>query len=151
MDSFQYETTRVISALEVVPVVLAAQHWKERARHPRTFYFVDNDAARAGLIKLQSDVPTIRRALLQLVGTLEACPSFPWFSRVPSASNLGDSASRLEELALFANVATEVFPKDGRMFVKRDWECLQAGFRKRKKEQKKPGQRKRKKEDARTM
>ena len=112
---------------------------------------MDNDAARAGLIKLQSDVPTIRRALLQLVGVWEACPTFPWFSRVPSASNLGDSASRLEPLELFADKATEVFPASGKMFVRRSWEDRQAGFRKRNKALKKPGQRKRKKEDDRTI
>ena len=117
----------------------------------RVIYFVDNDAARAGLIKLQSDVPTIRRALLQLVRTWEACPTFPWFSRVPSASNLGDNASRLERLEIFADTATEVFPVSGKMFIRRSWEDRQAGFRKKKKAMTRPGQRQRKKEDGRTI
>ena len=42
----QKETTKIIAALEVLPVVKAAKEWSERTKHRRVFYFVDNDAAR---------------------------------------------------------------------------------------------------------
>ena len=69
----------------------------------------DNDAARAGLIKLVSDVPQIRRIPLHLARSLEETPCFPWYSRVPSPSNVADSVSRLEKLPACMGHAEEVF------------------------------------------
>ena len=109
-DSFQAETTKVITVLEALPVALAARVWSDRMKHRRVVFFIDNDAARAGLIKMTSDVPSIRRVQLDLVASWSTTPCFPWSSRVPSASNLGDSISRLQPLPILADVAKEVFP-----------------------------------------
>ena len=83
---------------------------KSKMLHRRVFFFIDNDAARAGLIKMTSDVPVIRRVQLDLVKEWASTPSFPWFARVPSSSNIADSVSRLEKLPFRHEGAVEVFP-----------------------------------------
>ena len=93
----QKETKKVITVLEVLPAVAAASLWKERLLHRRTFFFIDNDAARAGLIKVHSSVETISKVLLKFAVLLAEWPSYPWFSRVASASNCADRISRLKE------------------------------------------------------
>ena len=108
--TFQRETTKVITVLEVLPVALAARQWASRMKHRRVFFFIDNDAARAGLIKMTSDIPAIRRIQLGLVETWAANPSFPWYSRVPSSSNLADSVSRFEKMPILQNKSERVSP-----------------------------------------
>ena len=76
--------------------------------HRRVFVFVDNDAARAGLIKLCSPVATIQHVLRKLATFQELAPCFIWFSRVPSSSNIADNASRFVKLEVFADVAKKV-------------------------------------------
>ena len=94
----QAQTTRVIACLEIVPVALALEAWAERTRHRRVFVFVDNDAARASLIKMSTNVDSMKIALLRVAALKRATPSFLWFARVPSSSNPGDAPSRLEDL-----------------------------------------------------
>ena len=95
----QRQTTKVIAVLEVLPVVMAAHFWRARALHRRVFFFVDNDAARAALIKMHSDVETIKAVLKMHAAVMTKSPSFPWYARVPSASNCSDRISRMEEPA----------------------------------------------------
>ena len=59
----QKDTTRVIAVLEVLPAAAVAIQWKKQFAHRRVFYFIDNDAARARLIKQHSDSEVIRNVL----------------------------------------------------------------------------------------
>ncbi len=76
--------------------------WPEVFFHTRVINFVDNDAARFGLIKGFS--PTLSSArLLNGNSDLDASlQSRSWVERVPTASNIGDPASRLEFDVLLA-------------------------------------------------
>ena len=62
------------------------------------FFFIDNDATRAGYIKLFSQVISIAEVLNEFGKFLGRSPFFAWFSRVASPSNLADNASRLAPL-----------------------------------------------------
>ena len=92
----QSETPRVIAALEVLPVYLARVTWAEHLLHRRTFVFIDNDAARHSLITGSSSAPSVERALRAIVMHQAKVPSFMWYSRVPSASNIADLPSRFD-------------------------------------------------------
>ena len=100
LSRLQSETKHVIASLEIVPVVTALGEWSERMLHRSVFFFVDNDAARASLIKMHSDVCSMRVALLRAEVKMQESPCFPWFGRVPSSSNPGDAPSRLVKLQI---------------------------------------------------
>ena len=99
MEALQRETKRIIAVLEIMPVTLAFKLWQKRLEHRRVFVFVDNDAARASLIKMSTEVAAMKVMLLRLAELLAEVPCFPWFARVASASNPGDAPSRLERRA----------------------------------------------------
>ena len=100
LESLQTESTHVIAVLEVLPVACAMRVWSERALHRRVFYFIDNDAARACLIKMISGSPIINRVLKRITMIGAAHPSFAWYSRVPS-----DEPSRLLPLLILQEEA----------------------------------------------
>ncbi len=87
---------------ELLPVLCAKSTWPEVFFHTRVLNFVDNDAARFGLIKGFS--PTLASArLLNANSEWDArLQSRSWVERVPSASNIGDPASRLDFECLLA-------------------------------------------------
>ena len=60
----------------------------------RVFCGVDNEATRAGLIQQNSEVPAIKEIIRYRVELLAKSPCFPWYFRVPSASNIADPPSR---------------------------------------------------------
>ena len=132
LASLQMDSKKIISSLEALPVAASLRHWKGRMLHRIIFIFVDNDAARAGLIKLQSDVPAIRRVHLKLVETLSETPCFPWYARVPTKSNVADNASRLERLDFVEEQARKVYPFIGDFFKARRGESTHALWRKTK-------------------
>ena len=98
LESLQLGTQNVIAGLEVLGAVQAIKTWKDRIANRRVFVFVDNDAARANLIKMSTPVESMSKVLKELVQItmVECC--FIWYCRVPSSSNPGDAPSRLEEL-----------------------------------------------------
>jgi hypothetical protein len=100
LASMQLVSTHVIAALEVLPVACAMRLWSDRTLHRRVFYFIDNDAARAALIKMFSGVDVIANILRRISLLCAAFPSFPWYSRVPSPSNVADEPSRLAPLVM---------------------------------------------------
>ena len=86
---------QTIGQAELLPVLMARTKFQEMLRHRRVFVFIDNDAARHGLIKGCSDSfasDAIIRKVVQLDATAQ---NWIWYARVPSASNPGDGPSRL--------------------------------------------------------
>lgn len=91
---------KVIGQAELLPVLLARQTWANQLAGKKVHFFVDNEAARFGLIKGFSDSPP-SRAILNAIASLP--PPFPaatWVSRVPSSSNPADLPSRLDFAAM---------------------------------------------------
>ena len=74
--------------------------------HRRTFVFIDNDAARAALVKQQSDVPAVTGLLWKLTVLMADKSFFPWYCRVASSSNPADEPSRFAPLRVLRDVAT---------------------------------------------
>ena len=106
LAELQVETKKVITVLEVLPAAAVAIKWKQEFTHRRVFFFIDNDAARAGLIKQYSDSAVIQ-GVLRAEEQLKH-PCFQWFCRVASSSNVADEASRLKPLLMFEDVAEVV-------------------------------------------
>ena len=106
LSSLQSRTTKVLACLEVLPVVAACNTWSAQMRHRRVFFVIDNDAERAGLVNMTSEVMCIKKALLKLTTMIAESPFFPWYARVASPSNIADEPSRGKPLKLFRSVAT---------------------------------------------
>ena len=110
LAKFQTQSMKVITALEVLPVLVAARQWADRCLHRRVFYYVDNDGARFSLINMSSSSEVIQGILKELALHFAAKPSFPWYARVPSSSNVADLPSRLEFAWLKENGFSQVNP-----------------------------------------
>jgi len=85
---------QIVGQSELIPCHAAKVVWKERMTRRRVVLYVDNEAARFGLIKGSS--PTRDSAWLLNEFWLEEAEaeSNTWIERVPSASNCADAPSR---------------------------------------------------------
>ena len=76
------------------PVVLTKLKFAKLMRNRRVLFFIDNEASKFSLIKMESPSDASRK-LVKLFYNIEAeSPSYTWFSRVPTASNPADMPSR---------------------------------------------------------
>ena len=107
LAAVQKETKNVIAALEVVAVASALRLWRKRLRNRRVFIFVDNEAAKAALIKMATNVPSMRVALEEVVGLAMTDPCYPWYARVASPCNPADAPSRLKPLEVGGSAAVK--------------------------------------------
>lgn len=88
--------TQVIGQAEIAPAITARLLWGQLLIGRRVLHFIDNDAAREGLIKGTSGSPG-SAALLGVFWDLETVwEAYTWFERVPSPSNVADGPSRLD-------------------------------------------------------
>ena len=87
---------QLICQAEIFPVLVSKATWKEELRHRAILWFIDNNAALSAVIRSFS--PVIENyELLVLNANLDLqLQSMQWYARVPSKSNLSDSASRLD-------------------------------------------------------
>ena len=82
--------------LELAPILIAISLWGNLFLNSQVVMYLDNDAARAGLIKMRG-ATDIGDIIIQETAVLEARLAFrPWFGRVPTASNVADGPSRLD-------------------------------------------------------
>ena len=86
----------VITALELMAANAALQVWGRRCRYRRLFLAVDNEAARAALVKSASTAPALRKLVRLVLDQDAAFPNYRWVLRVPSSSNQADDPSRLD-------------------------------------------------------
>ena len=108
LPMLQTEIRHVIVVLDVLPVACAMRLWSVNALHCRVIYFIDNDSAGACLIKMSSGSAVINSVLRRVTIMSAASPSFAWYSRVPSASNVADEPSRMAPLLLMQNESMRV-------------------------------------------
>jgi hypothetical protein len=87
---------QLVTEAELLPVLLARRLWQDRIRGTKLIAYVDSNPAKFSLIR----------------GTSESCPcedivrsiclfdcqsvTWPWYSRVPTKSNIADGPSRLK-------------------------------------------------------
>ena len=94
---------------------MARLTWADKLKGRRVIYFVDNEAARIGLVRAYSPVLPSMNLILACLGWDYANNSQAWFARVSSYSNIADGPSRMEKLApSIAKVVPPVFPKGHR-------------------------------------
>ena len=84
----------IISALELLAVYVAMVVWRKELVHRRCFLAVDNEAARAALVKASSAAPCLRSICGLIAENDLQSPTFRWMVRVPSSSNSADGPSR---------------------------------------------------------
>ena len=83
-----------IMQAEVAPVVLARLFWHERLRGRPVVVWIDNEGAKASLVKGGSSDREAGRLAVLAVQLEIACGSLTWYARVPSESNPADAPSR---------------------------------------------------------
>ena len=100
----------MIAALELMAAVQAVACCEQELDVVRTFIFVDNEAARANLISMNSPVPVQSELLREMFSVVSKRSMYLWVSRVPSLSNPADEPSRLEASSLVRQGFTQVSP-----------------------------------------
>ncbi|CAE7629352.1 unnamed protein product [Symbiodinium sp. CCMP2592] len=86
---------QLIFFAELYPVLIARRTWGKVLRNRRALFFVDNEAAKAALIRNYSPLVDAASMLADIAELDVANHCFPWYCRVPSKSNFSDAASRL--------------------------------------------------------
>ena len=108
---------QVICQAELYPVLVAKHTWARQLRGRRIIHFVDNEAARLGLVKAYSPVLLSLSIIMDCLSWDYKNECESWYGRVPSKSNISDGPSRLD----FASIKEEfggtrvspVFPGSG--------------------------------------
>jgi len=83
-----------IGELETLAVLLASNMWSNHLHGKRCLFFVDNEGARFSLIKGYSRSQVISCMCSLHTALLDDLFALPWYSRVPSISNIVDSSPR---------------------------------------------------------
>ena len=106
------DQTQVIGQAELYPVLLAKLTWAKHLKNRRAIYFIDNEAARLGLVKAYSPVLPSLAMMMDCLNWDYANSAESWYSRVPSSANISDGPSRLDfSLVQDELLATRVEPK----------------------------------------
>ena len=86
----------MIAQAELFPILVAKASWESHLFGRSVLWFLDNDSARAALIR--NFLPVLDNFhLLQLNARMDIqIQARQWYNRVPSKSNPADEASRLE-------------------------------------------------------
>ena len=94
-EEFLENSKHPIYELEIFPVLLALRTWQQRLCNCQVVFYLDNDAARSGLIRADGSTRLAKAMIGQFVSLEKTLRILSWFARVPSASNPSDDASRL--------------------------------------------------------
>ena len=102
---------QVIGQAEIYPLLLARLTWSARLQNRRVIYFIDNEAARIGLVRAYSPVLPSLRLIMDCLGWDYTHNSQGWYARVPSYSNCADDPSRMVVPADgLSKVVVPIFP-----------------------------------------
>ena len=94
VEDWQESMKHVIGPVELYAVVLARSVWSTALSQRRCVFFIDNSSAMDACIKGTSPSPAFRKLLLEFERLELREPCWPWFTRVPSESNVADGPSR---------------------------------------------------------
>jgi len=95
VDQLLVASSHPIYELEVLPILLAATIWGPYIANSLVVVFLDNEAARSAYIQGTAATEAGRTLLKQFTALEAAHNFFPWFGRVPTASNPADPPSRM--------------------------------------------------------
>ena len=103
-------TRQVIGQAELLPIAVARKTWADRLRGKGVINFIDNDAARLGVLRGYSPVAASAE-LITAIWNLDCdLGAFTWHARDASFSNPGDGASRLAHAELAQQGAKRAEP-----------------------------------------
>ena len=85
-----------IYELELLPVLVAYLCWRKHLGSCQTVFYLDNDAARAGLTKALGATQHAEAISHRIMSLESEIRNKPWYGPVPNASNISDDPSRLE-------------------------------------------------------
>ena len=113
--------SQIICEVELFALIAVRSHLQNMLHGRKTIYWMDNDAARATVIKGSSKSTAMFSLALILAEVDNASPTLAWIERVPSYSNVADWPSRLEgerALALVNASMVEAFPIDASLVAR---------------------------------
>ena len=84
----------IIGELETLTVALSLLLWGEYVCSSQLMIYIDNEGAKFALIRGYSDAPAITSICVLTATALDKEMILPWYSRVPSSSNIADFPSR---------------------------------------------------------
>ena len=84
----------IIGELETLTVALALLIWGEHFRSFQLMIYIDNEGAKFALIRGYSEARAITSLCVLTATALDKDAILPWYSRVPSSSNIADFPSR---------------------------------------------------------
>ena len=90
----------IVGLVELYAVVLAIYHWDIFLKGRRVIFFVDNIPSMRSLIKGTSSEREWRELLRSLESIEIRGPTYSWFARAPSDSNIADGPSRDDDSGL---------------------------------------------------
>jgi hypothetical protein len=85
---------QVICQAEILSVLQVKLTLTALLQHSRTIWFIDNEAAREGLVRSASGAWASKELLLCVAMADAVCPCINWYARVPSYCNVADGPSR---------------------------------------------------------
>ena len=106
---------QVIGQAELFPVLVAKWTWAKLLTGRRCIFFIDNEAARLGLVKAYSPVLPSLAIIMDCLSWDYRHKVDSWYSRVPSKSNISDGPSRLDFSSVLndlgAKLVEPIFPQ----------------------------------------
>ena len=106
---------QVIGQAELFPFLVAKWTWAKLLTGRRCIFFIDNEAARLGLVKAYSPVLPSLAIIMDCLSWDYRHKVDSWYSRVPSKSNISDGPSRLDFSAVLndlgAKLVEPIFPQ----------------------------------------
>ena len=84
----------VIGERETLSAAVALMFWGSRIASSKLLIFIDNEGSRFSLIKGYSKAASITHICALASSAVDSYCIMPWYSRVPSLSNLADLPSR---------------------------------------------------------
>ena len=102
---------QIISQVELIAALSVRMLLSKELAHRRVIIWLDNEAARYGLIKGRSPSPSMDSLIRLFASEEDRSPAFTWICRVPSYSNLADGPLRDDpRLALAVTRASRMEP-----------------------------------------
>ena len=94
MQSLLKNSGNPIYELEIFPLIVCLELWGDLLKDSPVVHYIDNDAAKASMIKGYGATEVSNKLVQHYVELEERLQLKVWFSRVPSFSNLSDGPSR---------------------------------------------------------
>jgi hypothetical protein len=97
MELLLSKSKNPIYELEVMPILVAVLLWGATCEHAQVCWYLDNEAGKSAFLKAYGATEVADGMVQDFTRHEMELQIKSWFSRVPSASNIADAPSRLED------------------------------------------------------